>query len=164
MSREIFIFGTGAHARKVFQCAVQSGYRVPAFVDENPAATSPVAGVPVLCGADMSAMQPSGAGMFVAIGRPDVRRRMMACLAAAGWAFPALIHPRAYVAPDAVIADGVLVAAGAVVETGTIVDRGAIVDVGVIIDHDCHIGEFCHLHPGRVCPPGTEIVAGAAVS
>jgi sugar O-acyltransferase (sialic acid O-acetyltransferase NeuD family) len=157
MKKNLVICGTGSHARKVFQCASQMGYSVIMFVDENPSAMTPVEGIPVVSLMELPMATKSEAAVFVAIGRGDVRRRLMDHFASAGWSLPALIHPRAYVAPDAQLAEGVLVAAAAVIETGVKVARGVIVDIGVLIDHDCRIGEFCHLRPGEVLLPATEV-------
>jgi UDP-3-O-[3-hydroxymyristoyl] glucosamine N-acyltransferase len=154
MSRNLVIFGTGAHARKAYHCWTLAGGSVAAFADENPAATSPVAGVPVLRADQLGAPQ-GGQQLFIAIGRADVRQRLMDQHAARGWPLPALVHPKASVAPDALLGAGVMVAAGAVVESGAQIGRGAIVDVGVVIDHDCRVAAFCHLRPGQVCPPAS---------
>lgn len=154
MSKVWVIFGTGAHARKAFHAAVLGGDSVAAFVDENPAATAPVPGVPVRTAALLAAIPP--ADLFVAVGRADVRRRVMDEAAALGWRLPPLLHPGACVAPDAVLGEGVLVAAGAVVESGVRIGRGCIVDIGVLIDHDCEVAEFTHLRAGQVCAAGTR--------
>ena len=154
MSKVWVIFGTGAHARKAFHAAVLGGDSVAAFVDENPAAQAPVPGVPVRPAALLAVMPP--ADLFVAVGRADVRRRVMDEAAALGWRLPPLLHPGACVAPDAVLGEGVLVAAGAVVESGVRIGRGCIVDIGVLIDHDCDVAEFTHLRAGQVCAAGTR--------
>lgn len=155
MTNELMIFGTGAHARKAFYCATQAGLIVSAFVDEKTTARSPVLGVPVFRTDKLDECK-RPKNLFVAIGRADVRRRLMDRYGTMGWQFPALIHPRASVSPGVTLGEGVLVAAGAVVESGSELGRGAIIDVGVIIDHDCRIGEFCHLRAGSICQPGSE--------
>lgn len=155
MSRAWTIFGTGAHARKAAHCAQRAGRTVVAFVDENPTATSPLPGVPLLTAATWAAADGAGGALFVAIGRADVRQRLMDDAAARGWRLPPLLHPMAAVAPDALLGDGVLVAAGAVVESGARIGRGAIVDIGVLVDHDAVVADFCHLRPGQVCPAGS---------
>lgn len=156
MKDRLFIFGTGAHARKVFHYAAACGHEVAGFVDENAAAQPPISGVRVFHMASLRAPQ-TGEAMFVAIGRADVRMRLMDYLAGIGWVLPALVHPSAWVAPDASLGAGVLVAAGAVVETASIVECGAIVDIGVLIDHECQIGAFCHLKPGEIFGPSTAV-------
>lgn len=156
MKGHLYIFGTGVHARKVYHCAQAIGWDVVAFVDELPAASAPIDGVPVLDGMHLGA--PGGVdAMFIAIGRPDVRQRLMDRMASLGWQLPSLAHPMCWIAPDADVAEGVLVAAGAVVETMTVVERGAIVDIGVLLDHECRIGAFAHLRAGVICGPRTQV-------
>lgn len=156
MTTRLFIFGTGVHARKVYHYAVDCEWHVAAFVDEDVGAVAPIDGVPVLLPHEL-AEPAKGDAMFVAIGRADVRRRLMDRVAAAGWSLPALVHRTAWVAPDATLEAGVLVAAAAVVETAATVERGAIIDIGVLVDHECRIGAFCHLRPGEVCGPRHEV-------
>lgn len=157
--KRLFIFGTGMLARKVYHCA-SGAYDVVAFVDEDPAARAPIPGAQVI---DAAVLPEPSAGdcMFIAIGRTDVRRRLMDRLGGQGWHLPALVHVTAWVAPDAQLGAGVLVAAGAIVETASVIGRGAIVDIGVLVDHECDVGAFCHLRPGEVLLPRTH--ASAAV-
>ena len=154
MSRRWTIFGTGAHARKVCHAARRAGDVVAAFADENPAATSPVPGVAVLAATAWEQAVPGD--LFVAIGRADVRQRLMDRAAAAGWQLPPLVHPTASVAPDAMLGEGVFVAAGAVIESGARIGRGCIIDIGVLVDHDVEVAPYTHLRPGQVCPAGTR--------
>jgi len=121
---------------------------------------SPVPGVPVLDALTLP-LPSAGDCMFVAVGRADVRRRLMDALQAQGWELPSLVHPSAWVAPDVHVDAGVLVAAGAVIESATKIGRGVIVDIGVLIDHECEIGAFCHLRPGEVLGPRSRRHASA---
>lgn len=155
-----FIFGTGAHARKVHHAIVAAGAGVQGFVDEKPGAAAPIVGVRVWPAAQLPPPQ-SGQSMFVAIGHADVRRRLMQQLEAAGWWLPPLVHPRAWVSPDVRLGAGVLVAAQAVVESASEIGRGCIIDIGVLVDHDCRVGEFNHLRPGSVLSAGDVVEAAA---
>lgn len=149
MSERFYVFGTGAHARKVAHYMLLCGADVTAFVDDALGATAPLAGIPVIHSTSLPEPRLHEC-MFVAVGAAGVRQRLMEEYAARGWPLPALVHPAASVACDARLADGVLVAAGAVVETGAVIGRGVIVDIGVLVDHDCEVGDFCHLRPGEV--------------
>ena len=123
-------------------------------------ARAPIEGVRLINAALLPQPAP-GDEMFIAIGRADVRRRLMAQLGAQGWPLPALVHAAAAVAPDARLGDGVVVAAGAVVETAVVIGRGVIVDIGVLVDHECDVGAFCHLRPGQVLQARTCVPAAA---
>lgn len=154
--KALWIYGSGAHARKVCQAARAAGWSVCGLVDDAMIACSPFADVPLFLSSELPRARPDQA-IFVAIGHPDVRRRLFERLDGEGWTIATVIHPQAWVAPDAIIGAGVVVAAGAVVETRADVGRGAIVDIGVLVDHDCRIGEFCHLRPGRVLQPASVV-------
>lgn len=156
MASRLFIFGTGSHARKVYHYAVKCGWKVVAFIDEAVDAMAPIPALPVLQLDDLGAPTNDDA-MFIAIGRADVRLRLMDRMSKAGWNLPALVHVSAWVAPDAELEAGVLVAAGAVVETAALVERGAIIDIGVLLDHECQVGAFCHLRAGEVYGPRSNI-------
>jgi UDP-3-O-[3-hydroxymyristoyl] glucosamine N-acyltransferase len=144
MSTELYIIGTGAHARKAYECAVEAGWSVKAFVDKTADAISPIAGVPVFAESEvLFSMTP--AAVFVAIGDPRTRSAVITRFEAEGWDIPPLVHPKASVSRFAIIEGGVFVAAGAVVEAGTKVGRGAIVDIGMLLDHDCVVEPFAHL-------------------
>ena len=147
--KRLLVFGTGAHARKVAYYARLCGFAVAGFVDERVSAVTPIMGVPVLRSPGISAGV-DGDVIFVAIGDPVVRRRIMDWLAEGNWPQPAIIHPSAVVAPDAKIGDGALIAAGCIVETLAVVGRGSILDIGVLLDHDCVVSDFEHAHPGKI--------------
>jgi NDP-sugar pyrophosphorylase family protein len=152
----LFIFGSGAHARKAYHCATSRGHSVTSFVDEMTSVATPVPGIPIFNFKDLPEPLTDDA-IFVAIGNRDVRLRLMDELQLHHWRLPALIHASACVAPDVTIGDGVLIAAGAIVENAAVIGRGAIIDIGVLIDHDCRIGPFCHLRPGLALMPRTNL-------
>lgn len=155
MTKTLLIYGAGAYARKVCHAWTLAGGRVEAFVDDDLAAASPVAGVPVRVATSLDAM-PVNTALFVAIGRAEARRRLVELYAGRGWRLPAVVHPRACIAPDARLEDGVFVGAGAVVESAAQIGRGAIVDIGALVDHDARIAAFAHLRAGMVCDAGRE--------
>jgi UDP-3-O-[3-hydroxymyristoyl] glucosamine N-acyltransferase len=156
---EILIYGTGAHARKAYHCALSMGVQVHGFVDQNRNAKTPVPEKPVIHAADLGPPLNDIRGIFVAIGRPEVRSKLMDQLVEAGWHIATLIHARATLSPDSTVEAGTLVAAGAVIESGAVIGRGAIVDIGVLIDHDSEVGPFVHLRAGEVLGPRSKIAS-----
>jgi len=155
MTEALLIYGAGAHARKVCHAWTLAGGRVEAFVDDDPAAVSPVPGVALRPAASLETM-PANTALFIAIGRPEARRRLTDLYAARGWRLPAVVHPRACIAPDARLDEAVFVGAGAVVESAAHIGRGAIVDIGALVDHDARVAAFAHVRAGMVCAAATE--------
>ncbi len=155
MNTEIYIFGTGAHARKVYHCAIQAGFAVVAFVDEKKETSDLLESLSVLSSEGAKNLAKAGS-IFIAIGASEVRQRLIGEFTAHGWSFPPIVHPKANVAPGVKLEEGVLIAAGALIESGSVIGRGSIIDIGVVIDHDCFIPPFSHLRPGVVCQSFTK--------
>lgn len=153
-----WIVGTGGYSRKAFHAITARGEQVSGFVDENPNAVSPVAGLPVRPpGAWPSGRD--GEQAFVAIGRPDVRCRLMDQLHSDGWLLPPLVHPLAWVAPDVQLGQGSFVGAQAAIESAATIGRGCIVDTGTVVDHDARLDDFVHLRPGAVVRAGGHVTS-----
>lgn len=155
MMDALLIYGAGAHARKVCHAWRLAGGRVEAFVDDDPTAASPVPGIELRPASALPEPR-AGLAVIVAIGRADVRRRLVDALIERGWRLPAVVHPRACVAPDARLEEGVFIAAGAVIESAAHIGRGAIVDIGALVDHDARVAAFSHVRAGKVCAAGGE--------
>ncbi|HAT29423.1 MAG TPA: hypothetical protein DCW29_00800 [Janthinobacterium sp.] len=156
MTGDLLIVGAGGHARKLSYYAEALGWRVGAFIDDDPAARAPRPGASCVSMADALAFPP-GQHFIVAIGDPVARRRLLERFQAMAWVAPALVHPSAYVAPDVVLGAGTVVCAHAVVETGSVIGVGVIVDIGVMLDHNCVVAMYSHVKTAHVYPPGTRI-------
>lgn len=111
-------------------------------------------------------------GRFVAIGDNRARKRVAAELAAAGWVFPVLIHPKA-VLPEfgaTKIGAGTVIMAGAIIQPGCEIGEHCIINTGATVDHDCTLGDFVHIAPGaHLCGgvrvgEGTLIVVGVGIA
>lgn len=91
------------------------------------------------------------------------RADLFARLTGAGFVFPPLLHPAAWVAPDVQLAPGVQVMAGAVVQPDCRVGANSIVNTGARLDHDCEIGANVHIAPGATLCGGVCIGDGAFI-
>jgi sugar O-acyltransferase (sialic acid O-acetyltransferase NeuD family) len=92
-----------------------------------------------------------------------LRKRLHQYWSAAGFVFPACVHPTAWVAPDADLASGVQVMAGAVVQPGCTIGAGSIINTGATVDHDCTIGQQVHIAPGATLCGDIRIGDGAYI-
>lgn len=167
--RALILLGAGGHAR-VLQALVQAlGQRLVGVVDpvlahQNPA---PWRGLAVLGDdAALLARGPGEAGLVNGIGpvpHQRTRQSVYERFRAAGFHFPNLVHPHAWVAPDVLLADGVQVMAGAVVQPACRLGSGSTLNTGSRIDHDCEVGAHAHIAPGAVLCGGVRVHEGAFV-
>lgn len=162
---KLSIIGASGHGKVVAEIARLVGYTDIVFYDDNPALTE-CGGWPVVGAVDQC--DPGKEAVFVAIGNPSVRKRLMERLSGAD--MPVLIHPSAVVAAGVHIGRGSVLMPGAVVNPGSSLGEGVIVNTCASVDHDCIIGDYVHVAVGaHLCgsirvDDKTWIGAGAIVS
>ncbi|MDA0587378.1 MAG: acetyltransferase [Planctomycetota bacterium] len=149
------IWGARGHAKVLNEFLPQLGYQVVAVFDNDPQATSPIAGVPVFHGAAgldvwLNSHRETQITGLVAIGgqHGGARGEVLSLLRSRGVRVPAVAHPTAFVARDAQIADGCQILATAAVCTEVRIGEGSIVNTGASIDHECVVGAGVHVAPG----------------
>lgn len=104
----------------------------------------------------------------VAIGRPEVRRRITAALAQAQpqRVWPSLVHPTAWRADDARVGPGSVVFPRACLSTGVHVGAHCIVNLACTLSHGVEVldhaqlGPGCHLAGGVRVGPEADVGAG----
>jgi len=176
------LMGAGGHARVVADLAVALGAEIIGVCDPGLAGEGleKWQGLDVL-GDDeyLLSISPMKAFLLNGVGkmpgsslRADLYRRFDD----AGFTFPPLIHPAAWVSPGASISNGSQVMAGAVIQTGAFLGCNSLLNTGSSVDHDSHVGAHAHIAPGvTICGDvtigdhafvgaGTTIIQGLCVS
>ncbi|OIO86376.1 MAG: hypothetical protein AUK01_03685 [Anaerolineae bacterium CG2_30_57_67] len=129
-------------------------FPVAGILDDNPALWGTVVlGAPVLGGREKLPeflaqgifLAANGVGGIINI---EVRVRLFELLTASGFAFPALIHPRATIEASAQIGAGTQVFAHAYVGSSAVLREKCMVNTGAVVSHDCEIGAYTHIAPG----------------
>ena len=87
----------------------------------------------------------------------DLRRKLYELASNAGYEFPVLVSPFAYVSPYCRVGQGTLVVHGAKVNPSARVGSNAILNTGSVIEHDCVIGDHSHVAPGTVLCGGVQV-------
>lgn len=95
---------------------------------------------------------PSSAGLVLAIGYKhlEARRRIFEAARAAGYRFPALVHPAAHVHASAQVGEGAVVMARAIVDRQASVGEACVLWPGVNVSHDSRIGANTFASPSAV--------------
>ena len=167
----LLMVDAGGHGRSVAEPAELSGqFEGVWFLDDSLAAGDTSLGVPVLGPvASMEYHRAVATQAIVAIGNNAVGEKLMQQLAAAGFVFATVVHPRVIVLPSAVLGAGSAVMAGAIVGTEARLGVFAIVNCGAVVDHHVTVEDFGHLgvNPsmagGAVLGRGAWMQAGAAL-
>ena len=150
----LVIIGAGGHAKVLHALAMAAGHSILGVCDPQLVQQGQThwRGIPVLGGDDgLKQFDPVAVGLINGIGQlvgSQARQDVFARLRQAGFNFPALVHPAAWVAFTAWLAEGVQVMAGAVVQPDCCIGENSIINTRASVDHDCKIGANVHIAPG----------------
>lgn len=161
---EIIIFGTGGHAKVVYDILLkQNKYKPVAFVSISETITYFLD----LPHVHQSKLAASGfnAGI-VAIGDNSVRASVVEYVKSqmTDFKFISAIHPSAQIAEDVNIGKGAVVMANVAINPGTIVGEHVILNTISSVDHDCKIGQYASIAPGCILGGNVEVGEYSAIS
>ncbi len=162
--KPIVFWGAKGHARVLHDLAARLGYELAAIFDNDPAAESPLPGVPIYYGASGFAgwrRTNAGAQVFGAVaigGARGVDRLQIADLFASRGIEPVvLVHPAAFCAGDTALGPGSQVLACAALCAGARLGRACILNTHASVDHECDLGDGVHVAPGAVLAGRVEV-------
>ena len=166
----LIMLGAGGHAKVLLALARAAGHAVIGVCDPQLAQEGhrDWRGIPVLGGDEvLASLNPDEAGLINGIGQragSDQRQRFYERLADAGFSFPPLVHPFAWVDDTVTLGAGVQIMAGAILQPDSRIGENSIVNTGARIDHDCSVGAHVHIAPGATLCGGVRVGNGAFVA
>jgi UDP-3-O-[3-hydroxymyristoyl] glucosamine N-acyltransferase len=107
---------------------------------------------------------------FVAIGNPELRRKLTEQLLQNNMTPATLVHPTAYVSPSAQLQQGCCIEPNATVQTGATLGTATFVASGAVVRHNATINEYCHVdcnavvQTGSVVPVATKVPCNSVFS
>ncbi len=152
----ILVYGGGGHGKSVIDLLRTLGcYHIVAVLDDGLTPGSTVLGVPVLGGAGkLPHLFAQGVHQAVnavgGIGNLPVRKKVFQDLKNAGFNFPTIVHPTAFVESSAELSNGIQVFPQAYIGSDVHCGFGAIINSGAIVSHDCVLGDYVNLSPGAI--------------
>lgn len=157
----ILIVGAGGFGREVLHWArdawPERDSRIAGFLSADPdILDGHDCGVKVLAHPEQYEPRP-GDALLLAIGIPEIRRRVAEGLAARGAEFVTLIHPTAIVSPTAVIGPGTIVCPGAIVSDAARTGRCVLVNYHASLAHDAWAGDHAVLSPYAALAGGARV-------
>ncbi len=168
-NHRLIIYGAGGHGRSLIELIrLLKSFQLEGVVDDQTPPGELVLGLPVLGGAAcLPQLVEKGVRMAInavgGIGSLQTRLDVFNRLIAAGFTFPTVIHPTAFIEATALLADGVQAFPLAYVGSQVQVGFGSIINTSAIVSHDCVLGEVVNLSPGATLAGNVTVGDGALV-
>lgn len=165
----LLMMGAGGHAKVLQALALAAGRNIIGVCDPHLAlrAQTHWRGIPVIGGDEaLQRVDPAIIGLINGVGQlvgNHGRQHVYLRQRQAGFGFPTLVHPSAWVAPSAVLEQGVQVMAGVVIQPDCHIGENTIINTRASVDHDCEIGAHVHIAPGAILCGGVRVKIGAFV-
>ncbi len=142
---QLLIYGSKDFAPTVAELARHCGHEVVGMIDDF--STGP--GILGTFDSVVRSHPPGQYAMAMAIGYQHLGGRWKAWqkVLAAGYAAPALVHPRAYVSDSATLGPGTMVMAGALVDGRARIGALVVLWPGACVSHDCNVGDNSFISP-----------------
>lgn len=169
MKKKLLIVGAGGLGREVvdmlppFLNGGRQRHDV-AFLDDSLPAGTRVHGIDVL--GDRTLLRDfsrEDTEVCVAIGSPQVRKKVIEEIQALGFSFATIVDPTSVVRSTAVLGTGVIVGARTFLSCNTIVGAHAVLNPGAIVGHDVVIGPYVVVGGGANISGGARIGEGSLV-
>jgi acetyltransferase EpsM len=159
----ILLYGGGGHGKTLIDLIKELDiYQMGGIVDESFPPGTRILDLPVFGGGELLPdlfkagfrQAVNGVG---GIGNVAARLLVFEKLSKAGFSFPTLTHPTAWVEPSATLAAGVQILPLTYVGTDSTIGFGSLLNAHVVVSHDCQIGECVNLSPGATLAGGVKI-------
>jgi len=164
MSKSVFIYGSGGHARVIADILASENKPILGFIEDESCkwgrsgSKYDIIGYEEFLGLETKV----DSLVIVGIGDNVVRRRIAMKLEVSGRGrFDTAVHASAVIGGETSFGLGTVVMAGTVINSGATIGRHAIINTGACVDHDCRLSEFVHISPGAHLGGGVSIGAGS---
>ena len=161
---KLLVYGSTTFGKVVRALVEDCGHEFAGFIDDINAGPDVLGSFDVV-----KASKPAAHfGCVNAVGYNNLKARQGVTdrIAAAGYALPSLVHPRAMVGRDSRIGAGTMVMAGAIVDCRCDIGAGVVMWPGSVVAHDTTIGGNTFLSPNAtICgcsEVGVDCFVGAA--
>lgn len=145
--RRLFIIGCSGHGKVAADIAVRmKKYDQICFLDDNPREVTCM-GFPVIGKSDYADITDEDE-VFVAIGNPQIREKLLKQCNNRELRIATLLHPNAVIAMHVTIGKGSIIMAGTVINSDTVLGDGVILNTGSTVDHDNQISDYSHISVG----------------
>lgn len=165
---DLVLIGAGGHSRSCIDVIEQEGkYRIAGLVGIKGEVRSRIFGYEVLTTDDglgeLAKQIPNALVSLGQIQSAQPRIRLYEQALEAGFTFPFIIAPTAYISPHATIGAGTIVMHGTIVNSGVLIGNNCILNSRALIEHGTQVADHCHISTGAILNGDTSIGLGSFI-
>ena len=97
------------------------------------------------------------------IGKGEKRKELFDICKKAGFNFPVIISPHAYVSKHAKIEEGTVIMHGAIVNASAHIGKNCIINTKALIEHDAIVKDHCHIATAAIVNGGVIVEEGSFI-
>lgn len=152
---KLILIGGGGHCRSVIDVIEQEGrFEIAGIVDRIEMMGKDVLGYKVIASdAELPALAEKIRYALIAVGQigsPQLRIKLFNQARSAGFQFPVIVSPRAYISKYARVGEGTIVMHDSLINANASVGKNCIINSKALIEHDSIIGDHCHISTGAI--------------
>jgi len=148
--KKIILIGGGGHCKSVIDVIEQEKkYKIAGIIDKTSSLGAKILGYKVIgSDLDLDFLAKKYKNAIITVGQiksPLVRIKLFNLANKAGFKFPSIISPRAYVSKHSSIGIGTIIMHNVVVNANVSIGYNCIINTKSLIEHDCEISNHCHI-------------------
>lgn len=165
---EIILIGGGGHCRSVIDVIEQEGrFKIDGIIDKPELLGNRSLNYEIIGNDDdLKKLVKQYKYALITVGQimsADLRVKLFTLAKEAGFIFPTVISPRAYVSKYATIDEGTVVMHDALINAAATVGKNCIINSKAIIEHDVTVYDNCHISTGAIINGAAQIGQGSFV-
>lgn len=160
--KNIILIGGGGHCKSVIDVIEQEGtFKITGIIDKSKSLGTKILGYPVIGNDDdLEKLVKENQNAIITVGQlksSSLRVKLYKLAIKAGYVFPYIISPSAYVSKYSKIGDGSVIMHNAIINPNTTVGENCIINTKALIEHDCSISDHCHISTNATINGGVKI-------
>ena len=160
--KKIILIGGGGHCKSMIDVIEQEKkYQIHGIVDKPKFLGSQILGYKVIgSDLDLEFLAKKYKNAIITVGQvesPSTRIKLFNLASKAGFKFPSIISPRAYVSKHSSIGIGTCVMHNAIINANASIGDNCIINTKALIEHDCAVSNHCHISTNAIINGSVKI-------
>ena len=148
--KKIVLIGGGSHCKSVIDVIEQHGeFKISGIIDKTEFKGKNILGYKITGDdLDLSILAKKYKNAIITVGQIKsaiTRINLFKLAYKAGFKFPSIVSPRAYVSKHSSIGIGTIIMHNAVVNANVRIGDNCIINTKALVEHDCIISDHCHI-------------------